>query len=68
MPGANHKAEIMLKKNTRDHHAKKSPGSKEVFDKQRKERNAARPKQELVTSMIHHEDGTTTVKYERIRD
>lgn len=38
----------MKRKNEKDHQAKKSPGSAEMFDKQRKELNAARPKQRWV--------------------
>lgn len=38
----------MKRKNEKDHFAKKSPGSKEMFDKQRKQRNQARPKQRWV--------------------
>jgi len=35
----------MKRKNEKDHDNRKSPGSAEVFKKQRKERNQARPKQ-----------------------
>jgi len=34
--------------NRKDHRNRKSPGSKEFFDKQRFERNSARPKQKWV--------------------
>ena len=40
----------MKRKNEKDHDNRKSPGSAELFDKQRKERNAARPKQRWVPS------------------
>lgn len=38
----------MKRKNEKDHRAKKSPGSVELFNKLRKERNQARPKQRWV--------------------
>lgn len=41
---------MSLKKNVRDHSARKNDGSAEFFRKQRKERNAARPKQRWVPS------------------
>lgn len=56
------------KKNVKDHDARKNRGSAEFFAKQRKDRNAARPKQELVTHIEHHADGTHTVKYYHVRD
>jgi len=46
----------MLKKNSRDHSARKNPGSAEFFTKQRKERNAARPKQTRVPSTLNGTD------------
>jgi hypothetical protein len=57
-----------LKKNTRDHDARKNMGSAEFFRKQRKERNAARGPQELVTTIVHNADGTDVVKHTRVRD
>jgi hypothetical protein len=57
-----------LKKNVRDHSARKNPGSAEFFRKQRKERNAARPKQELVTTIFHEEGKPDAVHHERVRD
>jgi biotin synthase-related radical SAM superfamily protein len=42
------------KKNTTDHRARKNMGSAEFFRKQRKERNAARPKQRFVESSASH--------------
>lgn len=56
------------KKNVKDHHARRNMGSAEFYRKQRKERNSARPKQELVTEITHNEDGTHVVKHYRVRD
>jgi hypothetical protein len=50
------------------HRNRKNPGSAEYFKKLRKERNVARPKQELVTTIIHGEKGQPdVVKHERVR-
>ncbi len=38
-------AEPIVKVKSKDHRRRKSPGSRDFFDKQRFERNAARPKQ-----------------------
>ena len=43
----------MKRKNEKDHYAKKSPGSVEVFKKQRKAKNAARPKQRWAGGELH---------------
>jgi len=56
------------KKNVKDHFARRNAGSAEFFRKQRKERNALRGPQELITAIIHNADGTDTVKYQRVRD
>jgi len=57
-----------MSRSEKGHRNRKNPGSAEFFKKQRKERNAARPRQELVTMIVHHEDGTDTVKHIRVRD
>lgn len=43
-------AEPIVKVKSKDHRRRKSPGSRDFFDKQRFERNAARPKQRWVPS------------------
>ncbi len=45
-------AEPLIKVKSKDHRRRKSPGSQDFFDKQRKERNAARPKQRWVPPAI----------------
>lgn len=51
------------------HDLRKNPATKEFFDKQRKAQNAARPKQELVTVIVHGEKGAPdTVIHTRVRD
>jgi len=50
----------VLKKNVRDHSAKKNPGSAEFFKKQRRERNLARGPQRTEISVQLNADGTTT--------
>ncbi len=51
------------------HRNRKNPGSAEFFRKQRKEQNAARGKQELVTTIVHGENGApNVVKHTRGRD
>lgn len=50
------------------HRNRKNPGSAEFFKKQRKERNAARPKQELVTVVEHLDGKPDVVKHYRVRD
>ena len=55
----------MRQPNEKRHRDRKNPGSAEFFRKLKKERNAARPKQELVT-VINYE--TNEVKYLRVRD
>jgi hypothetical protein len=55
-------------KSAKGHRNRKNPGSAEFYRKQNKERNAARPKQELVTTIVHHKDGTNTVKHTYVRN
>ena len=43
-------AEPIVKQKSKDHRRRKSPGSRDMFDKQRHERNAARGKQRWVPS------------------
>jgi hypothetical protein len=51
------------------HRNRKNPGSAEFYQKQRKEQNAARPKQELVTTIVHGENGAPdVVKHTRVRE
>jgi hypothetical protein len=51
------------------HRNRKNPGSAEYFKKLRRECNQSRPKQELVTTIIHGENGQpNVVKHERVRD
>jgi hypothetical protein len=57
-----------MSRSEKGHRNRKNPGSAEFFKKQRKERNTARPKQDLVTTVVHHEDGTNTVTHTRVRD
>jgi hypothetical protein len=40
------------KKNTTNHRDRKSPGSRDVFNRQRRERNEARPKQKFVGESV----------------
>ena len=47
------------KLNTKDHRSRKSPGSAELWRKQKKQRNAARPKQ--LTIEEHSPDGTVKI-------
>lgn len=57
-----------VKTASKDHRARKNMGSAEFFRKQNHERNMARGPQELVTEIIHHADGTSTVKHYRVRN
>lgn len=56
------------KKNVIEHRHRKNMGSAEFFRKQRKECNAARGPQDLVTTIVHKENGTDEVKHTRVRD
>jgi hypothetical protein len=56
-----------LKKNSKDHNARKNPGSAEFFRKQRKERNAAREPQEIVTTILRDEKLGEAVHITRVR-
>ncbi len=58
-----------MSRSEKGHRNRKNPGSAEFFRKQRKERNAARPKQDLVTTIVHGEKGAPdVVKHQRVRD
>lgn len=51
------------------HRNRKNPASAEFFRQQRKDRNAARPKQELSTIIIAgKKDESDVVKHYRVRD
>jgi hypothetical protein len=51
------------------HRNRKNPGSAEFFKKLRKEQNAARPKQEIVTVIEHSVNGgkSDVVRHLRVR-
>jgi len=57
----------MSARSDKGHRNRKDPASAEFFRKQRKERNAARPKQDLLTLVVHDVHGEK-VKYFRVRD
>jgi len=50
------------------HRNRKNSASAEFFRNQRKEQNAARPKQELITRVTHDEKGEAVVTHLRVRD
>lgn len=49
------------------HRNRKNPASAEFFRKQRKERNAERPKQDIITTVEHEEGKLPVVVYTRVR-
>jgi len=57
------------KKNSKDHAARKNSGSAEFFKIQRKERNAERPKQIIVATVLQDETGLAKIEHvTRVRD
>jgi len=56
-------------KSAKGHRNRKNPRSAELYREENRKQNAARPKQELVTTIIHGENGEPdVVKYTRVRD
>ncbi len=55
-------------KSDKGHRNRKDPASAEFFRKRRKEQNAERPKQDIITTVEHLEGAVPVVTYTRVRD